>query len=172
MAAVDRAAGSGVPARDMPPRRPHYTAPPPRAGGSSPRSPRGRGGPGTGRASAPPRRVLIVEDEALVALALEAMVQDAGHIVVGVATNAAAGVALAVDLAPEVVLMDIRLGPAGDAGIAAAGAIRGRTAAAVIFVTAHATAAIMGRIGSAVPSAKVLAKPGDATELAEAIAGT
>src|SRR3954471_17128781 len=97
---------------------------------------KGQGGAGT-HLTATPRQVLIVEDEAIVAMTLEAMVQDIGHIVAGIASDARAALRLAVSRAPDVVLMDVRLGPAGDEGIAAAGAVRARTSARVIFVTAY-----------------------------------
>ena len=117
------------------------------------------------------RRVLIVEDEALVAMALEAMVRDAGHLVVGIAAQAKDAVALALSRAPEIVLMDVRLGAAGDTGIAAAEEIGRQTTATVIFVTANVVRPTLERIGTAVPGARVLAKPIKPGELAQAIAG-
>jgi DNA-binding NarL/FixJ family response regulator len=114
-------------------------------------------------------RVLIVDDEALVALTLEAMVQDMGHEVAGAAANPANAVALALQTDPDVVLMDVRLGRIGDEGIATAMEIRARTRAAIVFVTAYADGNTMARIKTAVPGARVLAKPVSDTELAEAI---
>jgi CheY-like chemotaxis protein len=116
-----------------------------------------------------PRQVLIVEDEALVALTLEAMVQDIGHLVSGIATNARDAVTLTLKLAPDVVIMDVRLGTVGDEGIAAAVAIATRTSARIVFVTAYADRAMIARINAAVPAARVLAKPIDAPELAQVI---
>ncbi len=127
-----------------------------------------RAGVGT-LSTATPRRVLIVEDEALVALTLEAMVQDIGHVVTGTAANAREAVRLAVSTAPDIVLMDVRLGAAGDEGIAAAADVASRTSARIIFVTAYADQAMLGRINAGAPAAKVLAKPIDALELAQAI---
>src|SRR4051812_1256130 len=76
-----------------------------------------------------PCQVLIVEDEALVALTLEAMVQDIGHSVTALAADARTALRLAVSLSPDIVLMDVRLGAGGDEGIAAAVAIRAQTSA-------------------------------------------
>src|SRR4051794_27728816 len=110
-------------------------------------SPRQQAGSGS---AVPTRRVLIVKDEALVALALEAMVRDAGHLVVGIAAQAKDAIALALSRAPEIVLMDVRLGAAGEAGIAAATEIRRQTTAAVIFVTANVVGPTLERIAAAV----------------------
>ena len=114
--------------------------------------------------------MLIVDDEALVVLTLEALVQDMGHEVAGAAANPADAVALAVRTDPDVVLMDVRLGRLGEEGIATAAAIRARTRAAVVFVTAHADAGTRARVDAAVPGARVLAKPVSDAELADAIA--
>jgi CheY-like chemotaxis protein len=113
--------------------------------------------------------VLIVDDEALVALTLEAIVQDMGHEVAGAAANPIDAVALAVRTDPDVVLMDVRLGRIGDEGIATAAEIRARTRAAIVFVTAYADGGTIARIEAAVPGARVLAKPVSDSELAEAI---
>ena len=116
-----------------------------------------------------PRQVLIVEDEALVALTLEAMVQDIGHSVTALAADARTALRLAVSLSPDIVLMDVRLGAAGDEGIAAAVAIRARTSAQIIFVTAYANPGMVARINAALPAAPVLMKPISALELARVI---
>ena len=57
----------------------------------------------------PGRRILIVEDEMFVALDIEAAVIKAGHKVVGFAGTAERAVAMADELRPDLVLMDIRL---------------------------------------------------------------
>jgi len=140
----------------------------PFASGGGRRTGGGRRGAGA-RGARATRRVLIVDDEALVALTLEAIVQDMGHEVAGAAANPIDAVALAVRTDPDVVLMDVRLGRIGDEGIATAAEIRARTRAAIVFVTAYADGGTIARIEAAVPGARVLAKPVSDSELAEAI---
>jgi CheY-like chemotaxis protein len=64
-------------------------------------------------------RVLIVEDEALIALHLEMLVTDFGHKVCAVASSASEASARAASHYPDVVLMDIRLAK-GSSGVDAA----------------------------------------------------
>lgn len=155
-----------VPASLAPADRPAWLLPP-ENGRTSPARVR-KSGAGL-RKAGPPRRVVIVEDEALVALTLEAMIQDVGHIVVGIASNVAAAVSLAVERAPDVVVMDIGLGPKGDEGLVAAAAIRRRTSAALVFVTAYADQAMVERVRRLVAGARIMAKPVSPAELAAAI---
>jgi CheY-like chemotaxis protein len=60
-------------------------------------------------------RILIVEDEALIALELESLLQDEGHEVVGVAASSREAIALAQSLRPDLAFVDIHLtdGPTG-----------------------------------------------------------
>jgi CheY-like chemotaxis protein len=55
-------------------------------------------------------RILIVEDEALIALMLEDFVRDAGHEVFGVAGSVAKAEALIATDTPDAALLDVRLG--------------------------------------------------------------
>ena len=70
-----------------------------------------------------PGRVLIVEDEFLIALTAEAELLSAGFVVVGKAASYDKAVALARSTTPDLVLMDVRLG-AGRDGIDAALTLR------------------------------------------------
>jgi CheY-like chemotaxis protein len=68
-------------------------------------------------------RVLIVEDEILIAMDLEMRVEGLGHEVVGTAVSEREAVEVARETSPDLVLMDLRLvGPSS--GSAAALAIR------------------------------------------------
>jgi two-component system, response regulator PdtaR len=71
------------------------------------------------------RRILLVEDEMFVAMDIERVVEKAGHRVVGFAGTADRAVALAEELRPDLILMDIRLRGERD-GIDAALEIRKR----------------------------------------------
>ncbi|MGB3722991.1 MAG: response regulator [Pacificimonas sp.] len=70
-----------------------------------------------------PLRVLIAEDEFLIAMDLECQVEDAGHIVVGIAATKDKAIALAIDQRPDFAFMDLQLaGPSS--GIEAAKQLR------------------------------------------------
>jgi CheY-like chemotaxis protein len=82
-----------------------------------------------------PARVLIVEDEQIVALDLCESLRGLGYDVVGTTGSAEQGVDLACTLAPDIVLMDVRLQGAMD-GITAATLIGRGGGPPVVFVTA------------------------------------
>jgi len=75
-------------------------------------------------------RVLICEDEGLTSLRLQSSLRKLGYEVVGDAKDGAAAVAAAAQLAPDVILMDIRM-PKLD-GIAATQQIMSRKATAIV----------------------------------------
>ena len=101
-------------------------------------------------------RVLVVEDEALLSLSLEAMLEEWGHEQVGSVPTGRAGIRLAGELHPDVVLMDINL--AGDMdGLSAASTIREICDARIIFMTAYSDRDLSAR--PEVVSAEVLHKP-------------
>ena len=54
-------------------------------------------------------RIMVIEDESIIAMDLEAIVQDMGHEVVGVATTREQAVEIGMDMAPDLVLADIQL---------------------------------------------------------------
>jgi len=83
------------------------------------------------------RRVLIVEDEVIVADDLEWQLIQIGCDVTGIAASGEEAIALANQQRPEVVLMDIQLQGAMS-GLEAARLIQQKTGAAIIFVTAFA----------------------------------
>ena len=82
-------------------------------------------------------RILVVEDESIVQLDLQTRLRRLGHSVIGVASRGEEAVAKAVDLAPDLVLMDVRLEGAMD-GLEAARRIRAEREIPIIFVTAFA----------------------------------
>ena len=81
-------------------------------------------------------RVLIVEDEALIAMHLAMLVAERGHDVCAIAASAAAAIAQAAAHDPDVVLMDIRLAH-GSSGIDAARELHARQALRCIFLSAN-----------------------------------
>ena len=91
------------------------------------------------------RRVLITEDNWLIACEWEAELQQAGYTVTGIAVSAEEAIAMARDETPDFVLMDVRLLGQRD-GVDAAIAIRGAQGTRSVFITAHDDAAIRERI--------------------------
>jgi PAS domain S-box-containing protein len=108
------------------------------------------------RASA---RIMIVEDEALIALDLERRLQRAGYEVVGVADQLDDAVALFRETRPELVLMDIFIRPPGD-GIETARAIGRIGDVPVVFLTAYADDDTLRRAAETSPYGYLL-KPFD-----------
>ena len=80
--------------------------------------------------------ILIVEDEAIVALDLRLQLQELGYQVVGVAASGEQALALAERLSPQLVLMDVRLQGPMD-GIATAQALQSRHRMPLIYLTSH-----------------------------------
>ena len=109
-------------------------------------------------------RVLIIEDEPIIALDIQDLVERCGHSVVGIAATEAEAVAIAEAEKPGLVLADINLGAGGDGASAVARILRHLTAP-VIFVTAYPERLLTGE---AVEPAFVITKPFDPTTLAVA----
>lgn len=97
-----------------------------------------------------PNRVLIVEDEFLIAMLAEDALCDAGLEVVGVAATFEEAVALGERMRPDLVLMDIRLASTRD-GIEAATEIRRRFGIPSLFTSANHDEATMMRAEPAKP---------------------
>lgn len=81
-------------------------------------------------------RAILVEDEAIAAMAVSHLLESLGCTVVGVADNGREAIDLAAASRPDLVIMDIRL--KGElSGIEAAQAIRASMHVPVIFTTAY-----------------------------------
>jgi two-component system cell cycle sensor histidine kinase/response regulator CckA len=85
----------------------------------------------------PGGRILVVEDEAIVAGDIKGRLETMGYEVVGTASTADDAVKKAGSFSPELALMDIRLAGNAD-GIEAAGVLRRRYDIPSIFITAYA----------------------------------
>ena len=109
------------------------------------------------------RKVLIVEDEAIVALDLSDKLKVLGYEVTGITERGEHAVSMARELRPDAVLMDIRLAGKMD-GIAAAEQIQKSCGATVIFLTAHSEPDVLERAKLISPSGYVL-KPFQINEL-------
>ena len=110
-----------------------------------------------------PLRLLIVEDEAVVARDLQGALSRAGYEVTGMCRTAEEAVEATRAQQPDVVLMDIQLADGMD-GIDAAGRIQRDMARPVVFLTAHADEATVARARAAQPYGYLL-KPFHESEL-------
>ena len=108
-------------------------------------------------------RILIVEDERIIAIDLQRRLEKFGYQVAGVASTAERAIELAHELLPDIILMDIMLSGETD-GIDAALAIRERARIPVIFLTAYADERTLERAKAAEPYGYVL-KPFKEREL-------
>jgi PAS domain S-box-containing protein len=89
-------------------------------------------------------RILVVEDEALVAENLRRCLRDLGYDVAGIADTAAEAVGLAREHKPDLVLSDIKIKGRVD-GTAAARTFSRELDVPVVFLTAHADEATLQR---------------------------
>jgi CheY-like chemotaxis protein len=124
---------------------------------------------GLTRSTSPSPRVLIVEDELLVAWHLESLMRELNLEVCGLVPDGDGAIEQAVDLDVDLILMDVRLAGRMD-GIEAARRIRELRATPIIFITAHDDNTTRAHIDRVVPGAPVLSKPITADHLREAIA--
>jgi DNA-binding NtrC family response regulator len=109
----------------------------------------------------------VVEDESIVASDVQHSIRRIGHEVAGWATTAQEAISLAEEVAPDLVLMDIRLKGEVD-GIAAADEIRRRFDIPVIFLTAFADEETLARAKVTGPFGYIL-KPFEESDLRIAI---
>jgi len=102
-------------------------------------------------------KILIVEDEALIALQLEFSLVHAGYEVCGIAGQGEHAIQATREKNPDVILMDIRL-PGRMDGIEAAQQIGAFSPAVVIFTTGYADLGLKQRAMALNPAA-YLTKP-------------
>lgn len=108
-------------------------------------------------------RVVIVEDEAITAMATGAMLKRLGHEVLATVSSGEAALEAVRRGRPDLVLMDIRLGGQLD-GIETARRLRQSMKVPVVFVTAYVDDQTRRRAADIAPLAFV-AKPLDETDL-------
>ena len=100
-------------------------------------------------------RILIVEDEAVVAENLENVITDRGYKVVGRAASADDAVNAAIKLKPDLILMDIILLGVKN-GIDASYAIKEKIDIPIIFLTAYSNLELIDQAKSAEPYAYIV----------------
>ena len=96
------------------------------------------------------RKVLIVEDDHLVAMDVEAALLDAGYEITGIASSAEQAIKLAATEKPDLVVMDIRLAGQRD-GVDAALELFHGSGIRSLFATAHQDITMRRRAKSARP---------------------
>ena len=97
-----------------------------------------------------PARILVVEDDFLVALEMESALTDAGFAVAGVATTGEDAIELALTERPRLAVMDVRLAGRRD-GIDTALQLFAEMGIRSIFATAHQDEQARRRAAPAVP---------------------
>lgn len=112
------------------------------------------------------RRVLVVEDEALIRLDIVETLKDAGYQVVGEESNGEDGVNAARELKPDVVVMDVKM-PKLD-GISAAEMINNEHISPVVLLTAFSQRDLVER-ASEVGAMAYVVKPFSPSDLLPAI---
>lgn len=110
-----------------------------------------------------PTRILIVEDETIVALDIQDRLQDLGYQVAGVADRGGDALAMAASTQPDLVLMDIQLKGHMD-GVAVAEEIRRRWQIPVVFLTAFSEDSTLQRAKVTEPFGYII-KPFEDREL-------
>ncbi|MBY8974391.1 response regulator [Rhodobacteraceae bacterium NNCM2] len=89
-------------------------------------------------------RVMIIEDEPVIALDLESIVGGMGHETVGIADTHKTAVKLAEETEPDLILADIQLAD-GSSGIEAVEEILGAHQTPVVFITAYPERLLTGQ---------------------------
>ena len=103
-------------------------------------------------------RIVIIEDEFLVASNLQAVLRDLNFGFCEIASDAESGVDLAISQEAELLLVDVNLG-AGPDGVEAVRRLREYRMVPAIFITAYTDESNLGRIRQLIPDAPILSKP-------------
>ena len=109
------------------------------------------------------KRILIVEDDSIVALDIQGCLSRLGHTVVGTTDRGDDAVSMSGELRPDLVLMDIRLKSDVD-GVTAAQQIRDHFQIPVVYLTVYSDEATLRRAEITEPFGYVN-KPFDELEL-------
>jgi PAS domain S-box-containing protein len=112
-------------------------------------------------------KVLVVEDETIVAMDIKNRLENLKYIVTGTASSGEDGIILAAQTCPDIVLMDIMMGENMD-GVETAEKIRSRFGIPVIYLTAYADEKTLSRAKITKPFGYIL-KPFEEMELNAAI---
>ena len=114
-----------------------------------------------------PTKVLIVEDEALVALDICDFLSEAGYEVVGLVATEQDAVRKARDLRPDLIIMDLKLKDGGD-GFGASRKINTSKNIPILYITAYRNTKTLERLNEQ-SSSHILFKPFARGPLLEAV---
>lgn len=113
------------------------------------------------------KKVLIVEDDLLQVFFLKRAINYLGHRVVGTTTSGRHAIEMAIDNAPDIILMDIKLGGELN-GIETAEHIRGKMNGWIIFISGISNDQLLAQVKKFQQSS-ILTKPVTAEMLQKAI---
>ena len=116
------------------------------------------------------KRILIVEDEGLVADDIQTTLENLGYEIAGVVMSGDKAVVKAAEIKPDLILMDIGLRGYMD-GIEAARKIHARLRVPILYLTAYGDEQTIQRAKDSGPF-NILSKPFDADSLSLAIEQT
>lgn len=111
-------------------------------------------------------KVLVVEDEVLVAESVEGMLEDLGYTVVGRASNGAQAIDLVMKVQPDVILMDIKMPELN--GLEASRRIFEICPTPIVLLTAYESRELVAK-ASSVGVGAYLTKPTSPIELEKAL---
>lgn len=111
-------------------------------------------------------KILIVEDENIIALDIRAMLEDLGYMVSDIVSSGEESIQKASKMKPDLVLMDIKLKGSLD-GVSAGEEIFRQFQIPIVYLTAYSDQATINRInnGKNGNSSTVINKPFDEEEL-------
>ncbi len=89
-------------------------------------------------------KIMVVDDEAIIAMQLEELITAMGYEVVGIASSGEEAVRMSEDLKPDLILMDIVM-PGESDGIAAAKKIKEKLDVSIIFLTGYSESQLIER---------------------------
>jgi CheY-like chemotaxis protein len=115
-----------------------------------------------------PLRVLIVEDESVTSLYLQAVLQDLGHTVSGIAPTLRTALAVAAGTPSDLAIVDVGLAGDGGDGIDTAIALRERHGVPALLMTGASFSEFGDRVHAAKPLG-YLTKPYTEVEVANAL---
>lgn len=113
-------------------------------------------------------KILIVDDEGVILMLLKRLLKNLGHEVLGEANNGVEAIEKALDLDPDLILMDISM-PGKIDGIEAAKQIRENSMIPLVFVTAYSENMYQNRLSVFNKQYGYLVKPFNVEQLEEAI---
>jgi DNA-binding response OmpR family regulator len=111
-------------------------------------------------------KILIVEDDVMVALSMDEALSDVGHIVVGLARDPAAAFRIVKESRPDLALVDLRLAR-DTSGAEVARHLRDRYGVPAVFVSGNP--GDCKKVGFHIGALGCLAKPFTPDELVEAV---